>query len=169
METENSRIIVVDEPHTKFLEWISVSASKAKEKKDPEQESSPLSATPPKPSWNEPDGFQGLKFGQDLRKTVRACPQNWDGKSRCYFKLSKRAELPGDHYVLYNFGLIGGVWILTQAIQIQNKLVSISLYFQSHDFERLLAIFIARYRTPTHPDEKEVTNALGTRFRDRSA
>lgn len=168
IDTDAGRMIIVYEPNTKFVEWIALGAKQPKETSVAQTESITASTTASKATWNEPEEFRGLKFGQDLRKVLRSCPSNWDGKSRCYSKLSQHADLPGDHFVLYNFGPIGGVWIAARATQIQNRLVKISLEFQSKDFEQLRKIFIERYGAPTHEDEKEVTNPLGARFRKRT-
>ncbi len=167
--TDTTGIIIVYEPSTKFIEWIDVWPRQPKGTHNAEADKEAPGGGSPVPTWKEPDEFRGLKFGQDLRKFLQPGPPNWDGKSRCYIKLGKHAELVGDHFVLYNFGPIGGVWIAASATQIQNKLVNISLQFQSKDFEQLLKIFIEKYGSPTHQGEKEVTNALGTRFRERTA
>jgi len=55
--------------------------------------------------WNEPDGFMGLKFGQDLRTTLPKCTSSWSPQSgysekkRCWEESidgSYRLYLPGE-------------------------------------------------------------------------
>src|SRR5262249_41185090 len=97
-------------------------------------------------AFNEPDGFRGVPWGateEQMRAAVRInrgadieAAQRWAGDRDCH------AE----------FDLAGMPISLTYTFR-GDRFVRVSLHFASSDFERIAAIFVERYGTPTHRGE----------------
>jgi hypothetical protein len=133
-------------------------------------------------AWNEPNEFRGVKFGEDLTKSITACPSEfstysptkklykpWETKKRCWELYQVDTKSGENFYWLHNFGLIGDVFVKMFGIQLNRKLGEIELQFSSQSFTQLLTIFMARYGEPSIQETEEVTNALGAKFPNRIA
>jgi hypothetical protein len=131
------------------------------------------------PTWNEPDGFRGLTFGEDLRQNITECPfsrfsnglkdYRWsDTKERCWESMSgsKGNEI---YYELHNFSPLGRVPAShLQAIQVDNRLTFASMTVNHDSFGDLLAILMERYGRPTHEYMTEVQTTMGAKFTSRN-
>jgi hypothetical protein len=117
-------------------------------------------------AFNEPDGFQKLKFGQDPKLLAPECPKprivNWE---ICW---------EGDKYNpgflrIYNTkvgkaGLINGLaWL------IDGRMESLTFDFASIFFTELLATFTEGYGEPTKMETEIVRNRAGASFKNRIA
>jgi hypothetical protein len=151
----------------------------AQQRKRPLESLPQVSPTAPSaPTWNEPDEFRGLKFGEDLRQMIPECPSSYtagrkyyhwtDTKERCWQPLFAPSG-PEAVYELHNFPSLGRVpagqlW----AMQIDNRFSHISITVE-HDLfaDDLRQMLVTRYGRPTEDKTVQVQTKAGAFFTSR--
>lgn len=110
--------------------------------------------------WNEPDGFMGMRFGENLTQVIPKCEERWyESEQLCW-------EWGGlsDYYYIRNTQLGNAV-----AIQLDNKLHHIEITFASNLFAEQLAIFTQRYGKPTSTEVRPWRSKGGAEFTNSTA
>jgi hypothetical protein len=155
--------------------WLPVGLFAAQKRKPPQPSIEQVAPTEPSaPTWNEPDEFRGLKFGEDLRQQIPECPSSYtagrkyyrwtDTKERCWEPMSTARGSEADYW-LRNFSSLGRVpagslW----ARQIDNRLSFVSMTVNHDFFDDLRAMLIERYGKPTTQKTTQVQTMAGGIF-----
>ncbi len=104
-------------------------------------------------AWEEPDHFQGLRFGVDVTQAIPEClhavpsaqpRQTAEApRARCWQKVAD------DRVILHNVGPMGEVGVYVMAEQVAHKLAQVSVVFSSPQFPLVLSWLHAQYGAPT--------------------
>jgi len=132
-------------------------------------------AAPTKPAFNEPDGFQQLKFGADFKSLVPECPIDQSLSSRHKFykwyetKDTCWAEdFRADTFKLWNVK-IGDISLVGDAKVSNGRLAALSFEFGTGFWGQLFLIFKERYGAPTSLETVKWTSRGGVSVQSQVA
>lgn len=104
-------------------------------------------------AWEEPDNFQGLRFGVDVTQAMPECLQDTPSAQQRQTVEASRArcwqKVADDRVILHNVGPMGEVGVYVMAEQVAHKLAQVSVIFSSPQFPRVLSWLQAQYGGPT--------------------
>jgi hypothetical protein len=111
------------------------------------------------PSFVEPAGFKGLRWGMSVEEAVKAVIEQTPGP----------ISGPRDSRVYGGFEIRYDDWVATAETQVTvelpaGKLAAVSIRFNPRDFQVVKEVFVRRYGKPTLAAIRQLQNAMGAKI-----